>query len=100
MMSCRALGASRTFRSGALAVVIEPVDSVITMAAVLDDRAGELTEGHADSGGCGCVCRTLALRDWPTTITTLSRVTKGAAPVLEHPTERPELSEPWNAVYE
>ncbi|WP_245701206.1 DEAD/DEAH box helicase [Sanguibacter gelidistatuariae] len=63
------------WRCGALAVAIEPRTSVIDVALVLDDRDEALDVAHGDAWREWLrLGNHLALRDWPTTITTLSQV--------------------------
>jgi ATP-dependent helicase YprA (DUF1998 family) len=90
------------FRDGALAVVIEPVGSVISAAVVLDDRPGQLTEEQAKSWRLWLrLSNALALRDWPTAITTVTRVAAEPIPVVaDVPAERPELAQPWADIYD
>lgn len=63
------------WRHGALAVAIEPRGAVIDVAAVLDDRDESLDSSHAAAWRAwGRLSNVLALRDWPTVITTLTLV--------------------------
>ncbi|QSB16871.1 DEAD/DEAH box helicase [Natronosporangium hydrolyticum] len=66
-------------RCGGLAAVVEMTASgVVEVAAVLDDRDSALDEEHADAWRAWLrLANALALRDWPTTLTTTSLV--GAA---------------------
>ena len=67
-------------RFGALAVVVEPRDQTVDVALVLDDRSASLDDGHADAWREWLrMSNALALRDWPTEITTTSLVS--VAPV-------------------
>ena len=67
-------------RFGALAVVVEPRDQTVDVALVLDDRSASLDDGHADAWREWLrISNALALRDWPTEITTTSLVS--VAPV-------------------
>lgn len=67
------------WRSGALAVAIEPRGPVIDVAVVLDDRDASLDDAHADAWREYLrLANHLALRDWPTAITTLSLVEEAA----------------------
>ncbi len=73
---------------------------------MLDDRTEALDETHADAWRMWLrLSNALALRDWPTTITTLSRVagevvTPEAEPEEESADEWAKLDEQWLAVYE
>jgi hypothetical protein len=77
------------WRSGALALVVEP-GPLVKMALVLDDREGSLDSSHADAWRqWHCLSNALALRDWPTVITTTSLVgSAAAAPALMQPVEQ------------
>ncbi|MFG1918250.1 DEAD/DEAH box helicase [Micromonospora sp. NPDC048898] len=63
-------------RTGALAVVVEMAGSgVVQVAAVLDDRDGVLDDAHGDAWRAWLrLSNALALRDWPTIVTTTSVV--------------------------
>ena len=91
---------------GPLAVVVERTEAGIDMALVLDDRDDVLDTAHADAWRLWLrLSNVLALRDWPTVITTTSRVSRQTgevAPVA--PAEAEELpagvDESWLAPYE
>lgn len=60
-------------RRGALVCAVENVDGIIGIAAVLDDRTEALDAGHADAWRRWLrLSNALDLRDWPTTITTVT----------------------------
>jgi len=63
-------------RSGRLAVVVEMLPSfVVRVAVVLDDRDDVLDEDHADSWRAWLrLSNVMAARDWPTVVTTTSRI--------------------------
>ncbi len=88
---------------GALAVAVDLLEgNVAGVGVVLDDRAGSLTDVHADAWRMWLrLSNALALRDWPTEITTVSKVVAGAVappvPVVEE--GHPDLDGPWAAVY-
>jgi len=88
------------YRSGPLAVVIEFADERLGVAAVLDDRPGQLDEVHADAWREWLrLSNALALREWPTIITTLSRTEQAPVPAPA-PTDRPDLIAEWSAVWQ
>nr|WP_237728108.1 DEAD/DEAH box helicase [Cellulomonas sp. APG4] len=63
------------WRHGALVAAIEPRGPVIDVAVVLDDRDESLDDGHAEAWRAWLrLSNVLALRDWPTVITTLTLV--------------------------
>lgn len=63
------------WRFGALAVAVEQRGPMVDVAAVLDDRSEALDANHADAWREWLrLSNALALRDWPTTITTTSLV--------------------------
>ena len=65
---------------GALAVAIEVRGSVLDIAVVLDDRSDRLDAAHADAWREWLrLSNALALRDWPTIITTTTAVADDAA---------------------
>jgi len=87
-------------RSGSLVVAIEQVGDRLAVAAVLDDRSGQLDETHADAWREWLrLSNALALREWPTVITTLTR-TQQAPVVAPAPADRPDLSAEWSAVWQ
>lgn len=64
-----------TWQYGALAVAIEPRGGLIDVAVVLDDRDASLDASHAASWREWLrLSNALALRDWPTAITTTTLV--------------------------
>lgn len=66
-------------RRGALACAVEHVDGLTHVSVVLDDRVSVLEDGHAESWRRWLeLSNALDLRDWPTTITTLSAWQSGA----------------------
>ncbi|GAA4693931.1 DEAD/DEAH box helicase [Phytohabitans rumicis] len=76
------------YRAGAFAAVVEMTGAnVVRVAAVLDDRDAMLAEAHAEAWRAWLrLSNALALRDWPTTVTTTSLVApSGPAPVDETP---------------
>lgn len=63
------------WHSGACALAVEPVGQSLRAALVLDDRDAVLDAGHADAWREWLrLSNALALRDWPTVITTTSLV--------------------------
>jgi hypothetical protein len=87
-------------RRGALATVVEMVDAgVVHVAAVLDDRDQALDDVHADAWRAWLrLSNALALRDWPTTVTTTSLVAPTAADTADGRPRR--LLGAWAAAYE
>lgn len=68
------------WRLGGLAVAIEPRNGVVDVAVVLDDRDESLDEAHADAWRAWLtLSNALALRDWPTVITTTNLLADEAA---------------------
>jgi ATP-dependent helicase YprA (DUF1998 family) len=63
-------------RSGAFAAVVEMTEArTVHVAALLDDRDAVLDDGHADAWRTWLrLSNALALRDWPTIVTTTSMV--------------------------
>ena len=87
-------------RSGSLVVAIEEVGDRLVVAAVLDDRSGKLDEAHADAWREWLrLSNALALREWPTVITTLTR-TQQAPVAAPASVDRPDLSAEWAAVWQ
>ncbi len=65
----------QVWSSGACALAVEQVGSIMHAALVLDDRDFVLDTGHADAWREWLrLSNALALRDWPTVITTVSLV--------------------------
>jgi hypothetical protein len=87
-------------RRGALATVVEMVDAgVVRVAAVLDDRDEALDDAHADAWRAWlCLSNALALRDWPTVVTTTSLVAPAAFDTTDGRPRR--LVGAWADVYE
>jgi hypothetical protein len=75
------------YRTGALAVVVEMTGAnVVHVAAVLDDRDAVLDDAHAEAWRAWLrLSNALALRDWPTTVTTTSLVAPSAPAIAEPP---------------
>lgn len=95
------------WRSGALAVVVEPRGAVIDVAVVLDDRDGALDEAHGPAWRQWLrLSNLLALRDWPTTITTTTSLNacdraQRPEPRSPAPSGLPEgAEEGWSVAYE
>jgi hypothetical protein len=88
------------FQHGALAVAFEPTNGSISVAVVLDDRPQALDGSHVDAWRMWLrLSNALALRDWPTTITTLSLVAdKTAAADGPAVADVGELGDEWAAV--
>ncbi|GGK40666.1 helicase [Pilimelia terevasa] len=87
-------------RSGALAVVVEMAAATsVHVAAVLDDRDSVLDDAHADSWRAWLrLSNALALRDWPTVVTTTSAV--GASGTESTDTEHGRPVGAWADVYD
>lgn len=92
----------RIWRSGACALAVEPAGSVITAALVLDDRDGSLDSTHVESWQEWLrLSNALALRDWPTVITTTSRISTAAKPPAPKPVdETADMPIAWAEAYE
>ncbi|MCD2186623.1 DEAD/DEAH box helicase [Actinomycetospora soli] len=91
-------------RFGSCTVVIEPVGSTFSCALVLDDRDAALDASHAEGWREWLrLSNALALRDWPTVITTTSRV-GAASPSLAVASTAdealPDLPLEWRPAYE
>jgi hypothetical protein len=93
-------------RFGALAVVVEPDGSLVKVALVLDDRDGSLDMAHADAWREWLrLSNAVALRDWPTVITTTSLSAAMEAtptpPGTQTPDEAPtSLSGAWAKAFD
>lgn len=114
-MSVDADGSGRqvaVWRHAALAVAVEPRDGVFDVAVVLDDRDESLNDAHATAWREWLrISNALALRDWPTEITTTKRL-QDATPAPDRRTEAAardadmgDLTEPrwdpaWTAAYD
>jgi len=91
---------------GALAVVVEPTKSDVHAALVLDDREQALDAAHADAWRLWLqLSNAMSLRDWPTVITTTSRVgrasTATATPEPAGSDRLPDgVDESWVSAYE
>nr|WP_285623793.1 DEAD/DEAH box helicase [Kineosporia sp. NBRC 101677] len=100
------------WRSGALAAAIEPYKGQLRIALVLDDRPGRLDQAHAAAWREWLrLSNALALRDWPTVITTVTQlqaaedqvgpVTAGIPLPRPATPQRPEgLSDAWTALFD
>lgn len=92
-------------KRGALAIVIEPKKSTVDVALVLDDRDEAFDASHAEAWQLWLqLSNALALRDWPTAITTTSLT---AAVATRPPTPEPAndglpdgVDERWVAAYQ
>ncbi|GIE95804.1 DEAD/DEAH box helicase [Paractinoplanes rishiriensis] len=91
---------------GAVAIVVEPTKSALPAAVVLDDRDQALDATHADAWRLWLqLANAMSLRDWPTVITTASRVGSPAAEVAApEPAASDSLpdgvDESWASAYE
>lgn len=101
----------QVWKSGSLAVAFAPAGAVVDAAVVLDDRDGSIGDQGADDWREWLrIFNHLALRDWPTTTTTIRAVAAGiySVPPLPTPAARPpapDLSpdvwpEPWQSAYQ
>ena len=89
----------KIWRSGACALAVEMVGPTVHAALVLDDREAVLDAGHADAWREWLrLSNALALRDWPTVITTtgLAAVPKPAPA----PSTVPDLAPEWQEIFE
>jgi len=67
------------WRDGPLVAAFEMVGNTVRVAVVLDDRADSIDGAHGDGWRSWLrLSNALALRDWPTVVTTVSRVASGA----------------------
>jgi hypothetical protein len=91
------------WRSGACAMAIEPTGSTINTALLLDDRDGTVDAAHVESWQQWLrLSNALALRDWPTVITTTSRSAAPTAAPAPSPTPAEataEMPPEWAAAY-
>jgi hypothetical protein len=93
-------------RSGSLAVAVELRDGIVDVAAVLDDRDNVLDDAHASAWRQWLqLSNALALRDWPTDITTTSRTaptaTAAATPAASSSADLPEgIGAEWITAHE
>jgi hypothetical protein len=91
---------------GALAVVVEPKKGSVDVALVLDDRDSILDAAHTNAWRLWLqLSNALALRDWPTVITTTSLVSTQPATVRQTEPAVTEglpdgVDEKWAAAYE
>lgn len=89
-------------RFGTLAVVVEMRGSVVGVALILDDRPSSLGDPHADAWREWLrISNALALRDWPTVISTTSLVAAmPRAPKAAPDSTDVELVGAWAVAYE
>ncbi|HEY7813536.1 MAG TPA: helicase-related protein, partial [Nakamurella sp.] len=86
------------WRDGPVAAAIELVDGLVRVAVVLDDRLDSLTGTHADGWRSWLrLSNALALRDWPTVITTTTLVGAGVD-VAPTPTADGDLPPAWTQI--
>lgn len=98
--------AVKTWRQGPLVVAFEVLPgNVVPMAVVLDDRDESIDVAHADAWRAWLsLSNALALRDWPTTITTVTRLAAEAtstalAPVIDD-ADAVGLDAPWLEIFQ
>ena len=90
----------RVWRSGACALAVEAVGSTVHTALVLDDRDTALDASHSDAWREWLrLSNALALRDWPTVITT-TELAAAPEPVPAGPASGPDLSPAWQQVFD
>ena len=83
------------WRDGPVAAAIELVAGLVRVAVVLDDRPASLSGTHADGWRWWLrLSNALALRDWPTVITTTTLVGAGVD-VAPTPTADGDLTPAW-----
>jgi hypothetical protein len=81
-----------------VAAAIELVDGLVRVAVVLDDRPESFTGAHADGWRSWLrLSNALALRDWPTVITTTTLVGAGVD-VAPTPTADGDLPPAWTRI--
>jgi ATP-dependent helicase YprA (DUF1998 family) len=86
-------------RAGVLAVVVEMVGGIVQVAAVLDDRDVAFDDAHGDAWRAWLrLSNALALRDWPTVLTTASLVERSTREPAEAGRGRPVGA--WADVYD
>jgi len=86
------------WRDGPVAAAIELVAGLVRVAVVLDDRPASLSGTHADGWRSWLrLSNALALRDWPTVITTTTLVGAGVD-VAPTPTADGDLPQAWTQV--
>ena len=89
----------RIWRSGACALAVEMVGPSVHAALVLDDRESVLDAGHAEAWREWLrLSNALALRDWPTVVTTTGLAAK-PEPVAT-PSTGPELASEWQEIFD
>ncbi|WP_336251064.1 DUF1998 domain-containing protein [Stomatohabitans albus] len=92
------------WRSGSLGVGIEQLQDTFEIAVVLDDRQASLADGRESWQAWLRYANAMALRDWPTTITTLSLVDASLAtpkaPVETFEDTVVELDGAWADLYD
>ena len=93
------------WRDGALGIGIEQRHGAVHVAVVLDDRAESLTSDHAVAWRRWLgIANALQLRDWPTVVTTVTRVLAEVAAPVSAVTRRsdtaPSLPAEWVDVHE
>lgn len=90
--------------TGALAVVVAADGDLMRVVAVLDDRTASIDSAHADAWREWLtVSNALALRDWPTTITTITLAAAGAASEIGPDSPlgtTAAVAAPWQGAYE
>jgi len=87
------------WRDGPAAAAVEMVDGSVRVAVVLDDRAESLGENHAVAWHSWLrLSNALAMRDWPTVITTVTRISYSVevAPSMDSNADVPA---PWLPIY-
>ena len=91
----------RVWRSGACAMAIEAAGPIIKAALVLDDRSGSIDTAHVESWKAWLrLSNALALRDWPTAVTTTSLSAAPTAAPTPGPQEAiSELPAEWAQAY-
>ncbi|MDN5747506.1 MAG: DEAD/DEAH box helicase [Pseudonocardia sp.] len=92
------------WRSGSCAVAVELDGPLVTAALVVDDRDSVLDSAHADSWRQWLrLSNALALRDWPTVVTTTTLGATAAsvpAKAPAAPDKSSTLDEEWSHAYE
>jgi hypothetical protein len=87
------------YRVGSLAAVVEPKKAG-GVAIVLDDRAGQIDDAHADAWREWLrLSNALALRDWPSVITTVTATDEVPVPVASAVVGRP-VDFVWAGVFD
>ncbi|OZM79674.1 DEAD/DEAH box helicase [Pseudonocardia sp. MH-G8] len=91
----------KVWRSGACALAVEAVGASVHTALVLDDREAVLDSGHVEAWREWLrLSNALALRDWPTVITTTGLAAASEPVPTPAPTANSELTPEWQQIFD